>query len=277
MTNRSKHSPYEDYPQGLGEMLSNPQINTSEHELYWPILEAMLPDTATSILDFGCGPGNFTELLAQKYPAAHVIGVDAVADILPQTSDRVEYKTWSGDTPFPTADRFDLVVAKMVLHYLSDAQLRRLTHHIIDALDTNGIIAYSVPHPVDSSYFNIAKSDEWHRRNATGSIKRMIGSTGIEAAMYHRNTADWINIFWSTLKERGLKYTPAIDDAIYDKSGNPKRLNVMLVPYSRLDEIDKAYARLDLFNPVNQVAVEVPYDSELMTGNLDGYPFKEVS
>src|SRR5690606_38282172 len=37
------------------------------------------PDT---VYDLGCGPGNITRLLAERWPAARVIGVDSSADML---------------------------------------------------------------------------------------------------------------------------------------------------------------------------------------------------
>jgi trans-aconitate 2-methyltransferase len=39
--------------------------------------------------DLGCGPGNSTELLAQRFPGAAVTGVDSSADMLRQARRRL--------------------------------------------------------------------------------------------------------------------------------------------------------------------------------------------
>src|SRR5690242_10289063 len=41
------------------------------------------------IADLGCGPGNSTELLIERFPAAHVVGIDASPDMLRQARERL--------------------------------------------------------------------------------------------------------------------------------------------------------------------------------------------
>jgi 2-polyprenyl-3-methyl-5-hydroxy-6-metoxy-1,4-benzoquinol methylase len=64
-TNRS--NPYQTHPDELQAPLSDPEINRFEHEVAWPRFQVMLPRKAHRVLDFGCGPGNFTEQLAERY------------------------------------------------------------------------------------------------------------------------------------------------------------------------------------------------------------------
>ncbi|HEY1835423.1 MAG TPA: class I SAM-dependent methyltransferase [Candidatus Saccharimonadales bacterium] len=76
--------PYEADPEMMRNGLEDPAVNVFEHQLNWPRLQLMLPDAARQVLDFGCGPGNFTEALAARYPEAEVIGVDVSEKILPK-------------------------------------------------------------------------------------------------------------------------------------------------------------------------------------------------
>ena len=47
------------------------------------------PITGRRILDLGCGPGNSTQLLVERFPEAEVIGVDSSPDMLRQARGRL--------------------------------------------------------------------------------------------------------------------------------------------------------------------------------------------
>ena len=46
-------------------------------------LETLNPD---NILDLGCGPGNSTKVLKDKYPNSHIIGADNSEDMLKKSN-----------------------------------------------------------------------------------------------------------------------------------------------------------------------------------------------
>ena len=49
---------------------------------------------ARSIVDLGCGPGNSTELLAERYPEAEILGIDAAPDMLVAARKRLPSLTF---------------------------------------------------------------------------------------------------------------------------------------------------------------------------------------
>ena len=51
-------------------------------------------DDPETVYDLGCGPGNVTGLIQQRWPAADVIGVDASETMLAQARDLHPDKTW---------------------------------------------------------------------------------------------------------------------------------------------------------------------------------------
>jgi len=86
------------------------------------LLAAIPPVDARSAIDIGCGPGNSTELLVERFDNAIVRGVDSSTDMidaarkrLPDVQfDTVDIGTWNDSGPF------DVIFANAVLQWLPD-------------------------------------------------------------------------------------------------------------------------------------------------------------
>jgi 2-polyprenyl-3-methyl-5-hydroxy-6-metoxy-1,4-benzoquinol methylase len=229
-------SPYQLQADTLRTALSDPTINSFEHTINWPRLQALLPPArkVRSILDFGCGPGGFTQELAGMYPKAYVLGADISEAILPKQPDatdgHVRFVQWDGMVPQNFEARqalldrfgtFDLVVAKMTMHYVQDnfSRMQGLWHLINPGVH----LLFSVPHPMASGARLSAPYEG--RRNGAGYIAE-IGNTGVRAAMVHRTTGEWI----ARLKQLNdiAGYRTIIDEPA--QAGIKKRLNILLCP-----------------------------------------------
>jgi trans-aconitate 2-methyltransferase len=100
---------------------------------------------ARMAVDLGCGPGNSTELLVDRYPDATVIGLDSSKDMLRRARERLprcqfieaDLATWTPQEPV------DLLFANAVLQWVPDHQtvIRRL----VEALPPGGILAAQMP------------------------------------------------------------------------------------------------------------------------------------
>jgi len=71
------------------------------------------------IVDLGCGPGNSTQLLAERYPEGEIVGLDASPDMLASARARLPHlKFTQGDLADWRGGPADLVFANAVLHWV---------------------------------------------------------------------------------------------------------------------------------------------------------------
>jgi trans-aconitate 2-methyltransferase len=109
-------------------------------------LLAQVPlDDPKRVADLGCGPGNSTELLIQRFPNAEVIGVDSSADMLRQARERLEECTFveSDLSTWRPTQRTDLLFGNAVFQWVADHPkvLQRLVHE----LPPGGVLAVQMP------------------------------------------------------------------------------------------------------------------------------------
>ncbi len=109
-------------------------------------LLAQVPlDSPERVVDLGCGPGNSTELLIERFRVAKVIGVDASPDMLRQARARLprcgfveaDLSTWM---PEPGTS---LLFGNAVLHWVPDHP--RVLTRLLQSLPPGGVLAVQMP------------------------------------------------------------------------------------------------------------------------------------
>lgn len=102
-------------------------------------------ETPTLAVDLGCGPGNSTELIAERFPAARVEGIDTSPDMLEKARARLPKARFSqGDVGDLRLDApADLIFANAVLQWLTDHEA--LFPRLIDNLAPGGVLAVQMP------------------------------------------------------------------------------------------------------------------------------------
>jgi trans-aconitate 2-methyltransferase len=97
------------------------------------------------IIDLGCGPGNSTRVLLNRWPDAHLVGLDSSPAMLERarrSSTSIEWQVGDIQTWFEL-DRFDLIFANASLQWVSEHGT--LMPRLIDALKPSGILAFQMP------------------------------------------------------------------------------------------------------------------------------------
>jgi trans-aconitate 2-methyltransferase len=134
----------------------NQYLKFTDHRLR-PALDLMaqipLADPR-SVYDLGCGPGNITRLLAERWPNARVVGVDSSTDMLAKArmeTPRAKARMETASVAFEQADiarwsppaPADLLFTNATLHWLDDhaALLPRLAKQ----LAPGGVLAIQMP------------------------------------------------------------------------------------------------------------------------------------
>jgi trans-aconitate 2-methyltransferase len=112
-------------------------------------LLARVPLTgAARVVDLGCGPGNSTELLVRRFPAAQTVGTDnseamlvSARERLPQaTFELSDIATWA---PRSQEEAPDLIYANASLQWVPDHEM--LIPRLFDALAPGGVLAIQMP------------------------------------------------------------------------------------------------------------------------------------
>jgi trans-aconitate 2-methyltransferase len=121
-----------------------------------------------SVYDLGCGTGNITKLLAERWPQARVTGVDDSAEMLSRaraTSHAIDWiqaslASWRPQTPG------DLVYSNAALHWLPDHE--SLFRSIAECVAPGGTLAVQMPNnfraPSHDLIYDTARAGQWGRK-----------------------------------------------------------------------------------------------------------------
>jgi trans-aconitate 2-methyltransferase len=128
-------------------------------------LMARVPRPAPrTVFDLGCGPGNVTKLLKERWPDAAVTGVDSSPEMLAKAKpiagidwQQSDLGTWRAPAPA------DVVYSNAAFHWLDDHD--RLFPHLLRQVAPGGFLAVQMPrqhlNPTHQILFSLARAPEW--------------------------------------------------------------------------------------------------------------------
>ncbi|MEZ5565740.1 MAG: trans-aconitate 2-methyltransferase [Gammaproteobacteria bacterium] len=121
-----------------------------------------------TIADLGCGPGNSTQLLYDRWPDADVTGIDSSPEML-QTARKnyPEHKWLVGDISQWTPDQpFDLLFSNAALQWLANHS--QLVCRLFEFVSPHGALAFQVPSStyatVRTLMHEVSREPEWNDR-----------------------------------------------------------------------------------------------------------------
>lgn len=129
-------------------------------------LLARIPlETPGSVVDLGCGPGNVTPLLCQRWPDAKIVGLDNSDEMLDRARDAVPDVTFENvDVERWEPDRqFDVIFSNAALQWVTGHDT--LFPRIAAQVAPGGVLAVQMPRnfnaPSHSAMLDIIQEGPW--------------------------------------------------------------------------------------------------------------------
>jgi len=121
------------------------------------------------ILDIGCGPGNSTEVLYNKYPDAYILGVDKSEEMIKTAKTKypnLDFKICDVSKDLSELDSdFDIVFSNACIQWVPDHE--HLLRNMLNLLNENGVLAVQVPmnfnEPIQKTIDELISSEKWKK------------------------------------------------------------------------------------------------------------------
>jgi trans-aconitate 2-methyltransferase len=123
-------------------------------------------DAPRRVYDLGCGPGTVTDLLAERWPEAAVVGVDSSAEMLARApAGRIDWVR-ADIAEWTPAEPADLIFSNAALHWLDDHAA--LIPRLRGFLAPGGVLAVQMPNnfarPSHTCLAQAADAGPWRER-----------------------------------------------------------------------------------------------------------------
>jgi trans-aconitate 2-methyltransferase len=136
------------------------QYSTFEQERTRPVRDLVAaiatPDVRVAV-DLGCGPGNSTEVLAERFPQADVTGMDSSDDMLVSARERLPALNFAlaDIASWNPGQRFDVILANASLQWVPDHA--ELYPRLLSQLNPGGSLAVQTPDNMQEPSHRLAR------------------------------------------------------------------------------------------------------------------------
>jgi ubiquinone/menaquinone biosynthesis C-methylase UbiE len=172
------------------------RVGTKPHNAYYerPATLSLLPDMrGKSVLDAGCGPGVYAEILVGL--GAEVVAMDANPKMVAYAQDRLGGKVLvieaSLEDPLVFFDDeiFDVIIAPLVMDYIKN--WRATFGEFFRVLKPGGTLVFSMEHPMMKFFDHQAESNYFDVDRVTYTWRGF--GTPVEVPSYRRSLAEIFN------------------------------------------------------------------------------------
>jgi len=118
-----------------------------------------------SILDIGCGPGNSSQALLQRWPGAKLTGIDSSPNMIDKAKKSYPDNIWIvADASKYTSDtKYDIVFSNATIQWIPNHE--NLFKNFLNMTNDGGVLAVSVPRfdemPISKILNKVAGNEKW--------------------------------------------------------------------------------------------------------------------
>ncbi len=129
------------------------------------------------VVDIGCGPGNSTRILHERWPSADIVGLDSSPEMITRARQAYPEGNWllADAAKWESDVKYDIVFSNATLQWIPghETLLKRLFDHV----NEDGALAVQIPANADSplhqAMLQVARRTEW-----AGALARNIRALG---------------------------------------------------------------------------------------------------
>lgn len=160
-------------------------------EMLWALLDYLPNDWAPQrVLELGCGTGNLSVLLAERFPAAQMDLIDVAQSSLQVCQTRLgngarfRFRALDFRNLDHPDDSADLVISSIAVHHLDGEEKRQLFARLFRILRPGGLFAYADQHAGVTEGVNQRHRVHWH------TLSMEAGSSDAEWQMWMQHQSD---------------------------------------------------------------------------------------
>ncbi|WKL48773.1 methyltransferase domain-containing protein [Flavobacterium pectinovorum] len=129
----------------------NPEIYNKfkniRYQPFYDLIDFIKPMEAMKAIDLGCGTGEQTAILADKFPNANFLGVDSSAEMLEQSKSletaNLHFKKATTEETIESGEKWDLIFSNAALQWSNDHEI--LFPKLIELVNPQGQFAVQMP------------------------------------------------------------------------------------------------------------------------------------
>jgi len=130
------------------------------------LVEKIDLDNPKTIIDIGCGPGNSTQILVNKYSNSTIIGLDSSETMIEKAQNDYPNQIWIHEKAENLTDekKYSLVFSNAALQWIDNHEI--LIPNLWKLVEENGAFAAQIPcfekMPINSAINNVLGKNRWN-------------------------------------------------------------------------------------------------------------------
>jgi len=243
------------------------RFNTERSRPFFDLVSQIGAETPVTVVDLGCGSGELTATLADRWPAAQVTGIDSSPEMIAQagqfTGRRLSFRL--GDAADFEASGVDVLVSNALLQWVS-GHLELLTRWVAQ-LNPGGWLAFQVPNnftaPSHRLMRELAESPAWAGKLA-GVLRHADAVHPVQDYLLHLWAAGLRTTGWQTSY---LHLLPGTDPVLEWVRGTGLRPVLAALSEADAADFEREYAqRLRAAYPPTEFGTVFPFGRTFLVG-----------